>query len=122
MPRVVHFGIPVDNPERAVKFYSKVFSWKIEKWPGPVDYWLAMTGDDKEPGINGGLTRRSEQMRAVTNTSEGTSLDDSIKKIEANGGKVVTPRMTIPGVGYMVYFQDTEGNVSGAMQMDKAAR
>ena len=122
MPRVIHFEIPVDNPERAVKFYSEVFSWKVEKWPGPVDYWLATTGGDKEPGINGALARRSEQMRVVTNTIDVPSLDDCIKKIEANGGKVMTPRTAIPGVGYMVYFQDTEGNVSGAMQSDKAAK
>lgn len=32
MNRVVHFSINVDNPERAAKFYSKVFGWKFEKW------------------------------------------------------------------------------------------
>jgi predicted enzyme related to lactoylglutathione lyase len=32
MPRVVHFEIPADDTGRAVKFYQKVFGWKIEKW------------------------------------------------------------------------------------------
>ena len=35
MPRVVHFEIPAENPERAAKFYKEVFDWKIEKWQGP---------------------------------------------------------------------------------------
>ena len=34
MPRVVHFEISADDPERAVKFYQKVFSWEIKKWDG----------------------------------------------------------------------------------------
>ncbi len=41
MPRVVHFEINADDPERAAKFYQNVFGWKIKKWEGPIDYWLA---------------------------------------------------------------------------------
>jgi len=29
MNRVVHFEFDVENPERATKFYSGVFDWKI---------------------------------------------------------------------------------------------
>jgi predicted enzyme related to lactoylglutathione lyase len=32
MPTIVHFDIPADDPERAKKFYSDLFGWKIEKW------------------------------------------------------------------------------------------
>lgn len=63
MPRVVHFEIDAEKPERAVKFYEKVFGWKIEKWKGPVDYWLITTGKEKEPGIDGGLAKRTECWR-----------------------------------------------------------
>ena len=58
MPRIVHFDIPSDNPERAQKFYSQVFGWKFDKWNGPMEYWMVNTGDDKQPGINGGLGKR----------------------------------------------------------------
>lgn len=54
MPRVVHFEIDAKKPERAIEFYEKVFGWKIEKWKGPVDYWLIMTGKESESGIDGG--------------------------------------------------------------------
>lgn len=60
MPRVVHFELSADNPDRAVKFYTKVFNWKIEKWAGPQDYWLITTGGEKEPGINGAIMQRSD--------------------------------------------------------------
>ena len=59
MPRVVHFDINAEKPEQLTKFYEKVFKWKFEKWKGPMDYWLITTGKD-EPGIDGGLTKRTE--------------------------------------------------------------
>ena len=55
MPRVVHFEIHADQPERAVKFYKELFDWQFHKWEGPMDYWLIVTGPDGQPGINGGL-------------------------------------------------------------------
>jgi len=57
MPRVIHFEIPADNPDRAVEFYKQVFGWKFDKWQGPQDYWLITTGKG-EPGIDGGMLRR----------------------------------------------------------------
>lgn len=48
MPRVSHFDIPSDNPERAQKFYKEVFDWKFEKWDGPMDYWMITTGSEEE--------------------------------------------------------------------------
>ena len=34
MPTIVHFEIPSDDIERSKKFYTDLFGWKIEKWPG----------------------------------------------------------------------------------------
>jgi predicted enzyme related to lactoylglutathione lyase len=34
MPTIVHFEIPSDDIERTKKFYTDLFDWKIEKWPG----------------------------------------------------------------------------------------
>ena len=121
MARVVHFEIPVDNPDRAAKFYGDVFDWKIEKWEGPVDYWLMTTGKEGEPGINGALTSRSERSM-VTNMIDIPSVDDFIEKVEVGGGRVLTPKIAVPGAGYMVYFEDTEGNVSGMMESDETAK
>jgi uncharacterized protein len=58
MPRVVHFEIHAVDPERAISFYKKMFSWTFQKWEGPMPYWLITTGNDNEPGINGGLLPR----------------------------------------------------------------
>lgn len=53
MPRVIHFEIHADNPERAVKFYEKVLGWTFQKWGGPMDWWLVTTGPDVQQGRNG---------------------------------------------------------------------
>ena len=58
MPRVVHFEISADKPERATEFYKKVFGWNIQKWDGPQPYWLVATGSKSEPGIDGGIMNR----------------------------------------------------------------
>ena len=58
MPRVVHFEIHAEDPERAVAFYTRVFDWQFSKWDGPMPYWLIKTGPDDQRGINGGLLRR----------------------------------------------------------------
>jgi predicted enzyme related to lactoylglutathione lyase len=121
MPRVVHFEIPAEDPDRAVKFYSEVFNWKIEKWTGPVDYRLITTGSEDEPGINGAIMKRQNPQATVTNTIEIPSVDDFLNKIVANGGKIIAPKMPVPGVGYTAYFADTEGNVFGLMQPDTSA-
>lgn len=122
MPRVIHFEIPAGNPERAVEFYKKVFDWKIEKWAGPMDYWLVTTGEDKEPGINGAITEKSDYVKVTTNTIGVASYEDAVKKIVEAGGKVLMPKMAVPGIGYMTYCKDTEGNVFGIMQSDPNAK
>src|SRR4051812_48595280 len=58
MPRPVHFEFTAEDPERAAKFYGDVFGWKIQKWDGPVPYWLIETGKDV-PGIDGGMQLRT---------------------------------------------------------------
>jgi uncharacterized protein len=122
MPRVVHFEFNADDPERAVRFYSDVFGWEIQKWKGPADYWLASTGDGI--GIDGALQGAPdfvEGQKAVVTMDVG-SVDDTIAKVEAAGGSVVVPKMAIPHVGWLVYFRDTEGMVFGAMESDESAR
>ncbi|MBN1917333.1 MAG: VOC family protein [Verrucomicrobia bacterium] len=122
MHRIVHFDLQADDPERALKFYGDVFGWKAQKWDGaPIDYWLITTGSDDEPGINGGLAPRRHGTPPTVNTVEVPSVEESMRKIEAAGGKVASPKMAIPGVGYMVHCLDTEGNAFGIFQNDRSA-
>jgi len=124
MPRVVHFEIYAEDPEVVRPFYQDVFGWKFQKFEGgPIEYWLVTTGDDKEPGINGGLARRREgQNPGTLNTVGVPSLDESIKKIEQRGGKICVPKMAIPGVGWLAYAEDPGRNVFGIIEPDTNAK
>src|SRR6266446_5949400 len=85
MNRVTHFEIYTDDPEAVQPFYQDVFGWKFQKFEGgPMEYWLVTTGDDKEPGINGGLTRpREGQSPGTLNTVAVASLDQTHQKDRA---------------------------------------
>ncbi len=120
MPRVIHFEIPADDPQRAISFYEKVFGWKIEKYPA-MDYWLCNTGPESEPGIHGAITMRSS-IAATANTISVQSVDEFSQKIAEAGGKVLMPKTPIPGVGYFAYCNDSEGNLIGIMQPDESAK
>ena len=126
MKRVVHFEIGAQDPERASKFYSTVFGWKIQKWTdNHQEYWLVTTGSLDEPGIIGGIFHRVERVprperiqeaNAYICTMDVENLDESIAKVNANGGEVVTEKLEIPGTGYLAYANDTEGNIFGMME------
>jgi len=120
MPRVIHFEINADEPERAATFYRELFGWEVMKVYGPMNYWLVSTGPDDEPGINGAIKDRSENLTTV-NTIGVDSVDDVLLKVEAMGGKVLRPKLPIGGIGYHAYCADSEGNVFGVMESDKNA-
>jgi uncharacterized protein len=128
MPRPIHFDIYADDPARAAKFYTDVFSWKFEKWDNPdMDYWMITTGPDGEPGINGGMTKRDDKAdkgfaHAATLTMAVPDADEYTEKIKSHGGTLVSPKMAIPGFGWFVGLKDTEGNMIGIMQNDPGAK
>lgn len=116
MPRVIHFEITATNPSRAVSFYKTVFGWDIQKTDMPMEYWLATTGKPTDPGINGAIMPREGALANIIFTIEVPSFDDALRRVEANGGKAITSKGTIPGVGTHCYCQDTEGNVFGLLE------
>lgn len=115
MSKVIHFEIPADDPDRVIKFYKDVFGWEIQKWEYG-DYWLVSTGPEEESGINGAIMPR-ETDNQIRDTISVDSYDEFAKNIEAKGGKMLTDKYSIPGMGYTGLFQDTEGNVMGIIEI-----
>lgn len=128
MGRVVHFEIHADNPESAIRFYKSVFNWQFNKW-GEEDYWLIITGEVNERGIDGRLLKRKgsspvkdQAVNSYVCTIEVQSADISSRNIEANGGKIVVPKTSVPTVGWLVYCTDTEGNIFGIIENETEAK
>ena len=118
------FAINADDVPRARDFYQKVFGWTFEPW-GPPNFYLIETGEEQVRAVGGLLQERPElvpggRMIGYECTIGVKNLDDTIRAIESNGGKLVTSKFHIPTVGTVAYFQDTEGNVAGIIQSEQA--
>lgn len=125
MPRPIHFEIHAADPQRAITFYQKMFGWTFTAWEGPMPYWIIKTGEG--PGIDGGLVPRKggltpdAPMTAYVCTIDVASLDDAITKATGMAAEVALPKQAIPGIGWLAYLKDPEGNIFGMMQNDPAA-
>jgi len=119
---IVHFEIPADDVEKLRRFYSELFGWKIEKTPGPVEYYNIETVPVDEKGmpirlgVNGGMMKRQNPEHKPVNYILVESVDEYIKKIEALGGKVIAPKMEVPGICWWALALDPEGNQFAIMQ------
>jgi predicted enzyme related to lactoylglutathione lyase len=124
MPTIVHFDISADDTNRAKNFYAALFGWKFEAYPGPVDYLLISTENlDGTPGVGGGIGKRSDPShRGIMNYYGVESLEGGMKKVKALGGKLISEKMAVPGMGYLVNCQDTEGNPFGLYEADMKAK
>jgi len=125
MPRPIHFEIHAADLDGAQRFYETLFGWRFQAW-GDGDYRLIATGDG--PGIDGGLVRRrgpppagAEPLASWVCTVGVDDVDSYVGRALAEGGSVAVPKMAVPGVGWLAYVKDNEGNILGMMQEDKEA-
>ena len=117
MPTVQHFDIPIDDLDRAQKFYKDVFGWDMKKVINPAnpqaELWMCETEDvNGNKGLTGGLMKR-KYLPAVTNYIAVLSIDECVSKIEQSGGKVTVPKTEIQNMGFFAMFQDSENNLFG---------
>ena len=120
MARIVHFDIAAADAARAIKFHESVFGWKFEKWNNPaMNYWLITTGEG--PGIDGGMGLKAESEMPNMNTIGVDSVDATLEIVQKNGGKIISGKSPVPGVGWFAVIADTEGNLFGIMEEDEQA-
>ncbi|MCX6648641.1 MAG: VOC family protein [Candidatus Bathyarchaeota archaeon] len=122
MNEIVHFEIPVDDLARAQKFYKSTFGWQMNHMK-EMDYTMVQTTETdernmpKKPGsINGGMMKRSKDVKAPVVTISVADINAALTKIEKNGGKTLVKKMEVGTMGWSAYFKDSEGNVVGLWQ------
>lgn len=118
MSTIVHFEIPADDVKRAKKFYTGLFGWEITEQP--MDYWLIATGG--EDAVGGGMMKRQRPEQQIMNYMGVPSVDEYAAKVEKLGGKVVAPKMPVPGMGYFAVCLDTENNIFALWEDDENAK
>ena len=124
MDKVVHFEIPYDNKDRAFKFYSGIFGWNLLDIP-EMAYTMVYAAETDENhmvtdkgAINGGMFKRNDDAKNSILVIGVQSIDETIKKVIAAGGRVVTPKQPIPNGSY-ARVADCEGNIIGLADSSK---
>jgi predicted enzyme related to lactoylglutathione lyase len=127
---VAHFAIHADDLDRARAFYTAVFGWKFVAW-GPPDFFMITDSLGASPGPLGSLTRRLAYVRPEDAASEAFTtfectiavddIDRIAEAVPAAGGRLTMRKVTIPAVGTLVKFRDTEQNLVVAMQYAAAS-
>lgn len=127
---VCHFEIPAEEPKRAAEFYRGLFDWGIRAWDSPDNTVEIMmistvptdeTGRPIRPGVNGMIMKRQHPQQPFANYISVESVDEYGARAEALGGQIIMPKTPVPGMGWFLYFKDTEGNILGLWQHDPAA-
>jgi len=125
---IAYFEIYGDDPSKLAGFYEGLFGWKIERAPGPNEYWRVHTvptdaqGRPTAPGVNGGLMKRpSPEVRNWLNYVAVESVDDTVAQAQQAGGKVLKPKSPVPGAGWFAILFDPEKNVFALWQDDPNA-
>jgi predicted enzyme related to lactoylglutathione lyase len=122
MASIVWFEIPADDVERAKSFYSALFGWKIDRLPGPMEYWHIDTGGSEDSPDGGLLKRQNPQPPGITNYISVASADESAAKVEKLGGKICMPKTAVPEMGYFVICQDPENNTFALWERSESAK
>ena len=112
------FEIPVRNMDRAAAFYEALLGTTIRRETiGPTA--LGVFTYDVEQGV-GGCLLAGDNVPApsldgsLVYLNAGPSLDVVVARVEAAGGRVLVPKVTLPGdMGCFVHIADTEGNRVG---------
>jgi len=129
MPRPVHFEIHATDPTTVRPFYENLFGWRFQQW-GEMPYWLISTAPegDGTPGIDGAMVPRpgppAEDGQAVNAFVVTVDVPDCAGYLEralAGGASVALPLQAVPGVGWLAYIKDPDGNILGLMQNDPTA-
>lgn len=118
--KLTHFAIYTEDIDRASSFYEEVFDWKF-KSHGAADFLQIFDGTDADAQPMGALQDRSYSPinQKVIGFECSICVDDvekTAKIIQEAGGVIVMPKTEIPGVGWIIKFKDTEGNLVCAIQ------
>jgi predicted enzyme related to lactoylglutathione lyase len=123
MARITWFEYFTEDAEKDLAFYKEAFGWETQQW-GDMPYWLVMTGDKDQPGIDGAIA--PPPMEGMTQKVVATiSVDDNdaaVAKAIAAGATVAVPKRAVPGSGWLSYLVDPAGIVFGIMQYDANAQ
>ncbi len=107
------FEIPVNDMDRAKAFYQTVFELEIAVNEMGANLMGWFPAEQGVPGATGALVKGD----GYNPSDDGSlvyfkvdSIEEALKRIEANGGKMRVPKTDIGEYGFFAHFEDCEGN------------
>lgn len=114
--QIVHIEFPADDTAQARAFWSGLFGWTFEAFPGPSEYHMARIDGESgsaisnmEPGKRGARTYFSVD-----------EINAGVAQVKELGGESSDP-MPVPGMGWFATCTDPHGNEFGIWQTDASA-
>lgn len=114
------FEIYVDDMQRARAFYERVFATQLQKLTADGLDMYAFEMSQETWGASGALVKFEGMPAGMGGTLVYFSCDDCAvegARVEAAGGTLVRPKMSIGEYGHIVLARDTEGNLIGLHSM-----
>ena len=107
-----YFEIPVNDMERAINFYSKVFDVEFSK-ETIHGCEMAFIPYSEGEGISGSLAKGEIYKPSIEGSLiylSTTSIDETMAKAIQNGGEELFPKTSVSELSFSAEFKDCEGN------------
>ena len=119
---VVYFEIPVNDIDRAIKFYKAVFGFDFDKDQIDNNEMALFPFSEENSGISGALAKGETYKPAkagIVIYFNTLDVDRTLKLAVENGGKMLYPKTSIGALGTVAEFEDSEGNRIALHQANK---
>lgn len=117
VPRPAFVALTAEDPGRAATFYDPVFGRQTMLRGRPGEFWSVRTGQDHDPGINGGIRRRMpDEPAGAVNTIPVPWVDAMLEQIGTLGGSIIVPPFVVPGICHIAYAADPHGRILAVVE------
>jgi len=114
--RIVHLEIPADDTGKGREFWSSLFGWTFESYPGPFEYHMARISD--EGGV--AITNMEPGKRGTRPYFLVDDINAGAARVRELGGQAADA-MPVPSMGWFSTCTDPQGNEFGLWQNDPSA-
>jgi predicted enzyme related to lactoylglutathione lyase len=115
--QIVHYEIPAEDTAKGLEFWSSLFGWQFEQFPGPVEYHMARISESSGAAVTGTTAPGQRGPRAYFDVDD---IDAGAARVKELGGEV-DEKMPVPSMGWFVTCRDPSGNDFGLWQNDPSA-
>ncbi|HZQ65511.1 MAG TPA: VOC family protein [Gaiellaceae bacterium] len=114
--KIVHTEIPADDTGESQRFWSSLFGWQFQSFPGPSEYHMAQIGEQQGVAI----TNMEPGKRGTRSYFDVDDITAGAARVRELGGESSEP-MPVPKMGWFTTCTDPQGNEFGLWQNDESA-